>query len=883
VRIVLSAVGSVAIATGVGWIIPHERPGVPAALYLTAVLTSSLLAGVWAGVLASVLGLLALDALFIPPLYSIGFRSADDISLGVVFLVAAAIGAGLVVRLRAAWANAERDGRRAAAVAQVTRALAASRSMNEIGDAVVHVGGPSLGAKAAGVFLFEPEPEPGELRLLASSGYGAFERSWAKFSVEEPVPAADVVRTRQPVLLGSIEERATRYGRPRAALRMGPGALAALPLVLEDTVLGAVTLSFPDDHRFDADDTEFLRVFALQCAQAIERTRLESEERALRERSEFLAAAGEALGSSLDLDRTFEQVADLAVPRCADWAVLDILEEDGSIRLAAVAHRDPEMVRWARDLRGRRPPTLRDETGVGAVIRTGEPQMYPDLSPEVLEAEAEDDTQREIIRRLAPRSVILAPVAAREQVLGVITLIRSETDQRYTPADLDLATDLAGRIGRAIENARLYMSERAARKEAERASHRLRLISRTVELLSELEYPAVFERLAAVVVEELADLCLVDVLEPSGALQRVAAVHADPAKQPLADRLRAEYAPRREGPHPVAKVIERGVVEFAPRMTEDFLRATTQDADHFRIVKDLGFQSYMCAPLVARGRILGTITFVSCDPNRRYEEVDAELALDVARPAAVRIENARLFFERDLIARSMQEILLPESLPEIEGFELAAMYRPGREGMEVGGDFYDVFIRPDGSFGMVIGDVCGHGPEAAAVMGLARQTVRVAGMNDARPSGILRVVNEVLIRGAYDRFVTACDVRVLPRQSGGRLVICSAGHPLPWIVRADGRVESAGRWGTLLGIMDDVQLTDDRVELERGDALVLYTDGLVEWPSRADVESSLTALLSSLVGCSASRITSAIETWWIQGTGGRAQDDAAVLVLRAVR
>jgi serine phosphatase RsbU (regulator of sigma subunit) len=409
------------------------------------------------------------------------------------------------------------------------------------------------------------------------------------------------------------------------------------------------------------------------------------------------------------------------------------------------------------------------------------------------------------------------------------------------------------------------------------------VVSRTVELLSEsLDYPAVFQRLAGVVVEELADLCLVDVVEPSGGLERVAAAHADPAKQHLADRLLRDYAPRREGMHPVSRVIRTGVPEFATEMPEEFLRATTRDEEHFRIVRELGFQSFMCAPLSAHGRILGTMTFVSCRPERRYDATDLSLALDIARPAAVRIDNARLFHERDLIARSLQEILLPESLPTVAGFELAAMYRPGREGMEVGGDFYDVFRRPDGSLGLVIGDVCGHGPEAAAVMGLARQTVRVAGMSDSRPSAILRVVNEVLLQGAYERFATACDVRVIPQAHGGRIVVCSAGHPLPMLIRADGQVETAGRNGTLLGVSEEVDLYDVPMEIRPGDALVLFTDGLVEWPSHPDVEGSLRELLSSLSCRPAAGIVDALERWWDDGTGGHGHDDAAVLVLRAV-
>jgi serine phosphatase RsbU (regulator of sigma subunit) len=144
------------------------------------------------------------------------------------------------------------------------------------------------------------------------------------------------------------------------------------------------------------------------------------------------------------------------------------------------------------------------------------------------------------------------------------------------------------------------------------------------------------------------------------------------------------------------------------------------------------------------------------------------------------------------------------------------------------------------------------------------------------------VVNEVLLQGAYERFATACDVRVIPQAHGGRIVVCSAGHPLPMLIRADGQVETAGRNGTLLGVSEEVDLYDVPMEIRPGDALVLFTDGLVEWPSHPDVEGSLRELLSSLSCRPAAGIVEALERWWDEGTGGHGHDDAAVLVLRAV-
>jgi sigma-B regulation protein RsbU (phosphoserine phosphatase) len=167
-------------------------------------------------------------------------------------------------------------------------------------------------------------------------------------------------------------------------------------------------------------------------------------------------------------------------------------------------------------------------------------------------------------------------------------------------------------------------------------------------------------------------------------------------------------------------------------------------------------------------------------------------------------------------------------------------------------------------------------------MGVARQTIRVAGMNETRPSAILGLLNEALRRGGYERFVTVCDVRVLPTDGTARLTICAAGHPLPLLVRANGDVDVAGHHGTVLGIVEDVLLTDVAVQMGPGDAMVLYTDGLIEWPSHEDLDRAFSDLLSSLAGRSATEIADRLQTWWSEGTGGRGRDDAAVVVLRCV-
>src|SRR5262249_32520741 len=143
-------------------------------------------------------------------------------------------------------------------------------------------------------------------------------------------------------------------------------------------------------------------------------------------------------------------------------------------------------------------------------------------------------------------------------------------------------------------------------------------------------------------VEQIADLCLIDITE-GAVLRRVAASHADPSRRAEIEALRDRYVPSAHGKHPVAHVLRTGQPELSPYMTDDYIRETTLDDEHLRIVRALGFQSFMCVPLAARGRILGTITLVSTNPRRRYGDADLAVAQEVARRAAVRIDNARLY------------------------------------------------------------------------------------------------------------------------------------------------------------------------------------------------------------------------------------------------
>jgi serine phosphatase RsbU (regulator of sigma subunit) len=598
----------------------------------------------------------------------------------------------------------------------------------------------------------------------------------------------------------------------------------------------------------------------------------------------FLAEAGTILASSLELNEALENLARLAVTFLTDLCLIDLLEEDGGLRRVAVVHADPEKQGYAQLLGERYPPRLDGPTPAVRVLSTGRVEYQPEITSAFLRSMTQDEEHLRIVTELGFASYIAAPLLARGRVLGSFTLISTKASRRYGPDDVTLVEELARRAALAVDNARLFEAERAARTEAENARSRLAFLALASEVLaSSLDEDVILQNFARLAVPRLADWCAVDLVLENGSLRRMAAVHVDPELEGLVRELRERYPPDPSEPHPIWSVILTGQPDLAENVTDADLSARARDADHLDLLHRLGIRSHMVLPIKARGKTFGAVSLVSGASGRHYGPADLELAVDLARRAALAADNARLYREQRHIARTLQQSLLPPLLPELPGIEVAARYRAAGEGNEVGGDFYDVFEASDQTWVVTIGDVCGKGPEAAAVTGLARHTVRAAAIHEPRPSNVLSILNDAILRELSDqRFITVCCVRVRPNDEGARLTICSAGHPLPLVLRAGGAVETVGRPSMLLGVFPDVELTDHVVDLSPGDALVLYTDGVTEPMSAGpDVGADqLESVVASAAGRPAAGIAQAIEQT-VEGVQGARRDDFAVLVLRA--
>jgi PAS domain S-box-containing protein len=474
--------------------------------------------------------------------------------------------------------------------------------------------------------------------------------------------------------------------------------------------------------------------------------------------------------------------------------------------------------------------------------------------------------------RLPGRRALAGETGAEEVVRF---RLRATGEERWSAVKATPILDDDGFVTMAIN----VIEDITTHKRAERAQRFL--ADSSAVLAASLDPVDVLGRVATLAVPEVADWVAVHLPGDTG-IELVALAHRDASRMARAEQLDRELPTRYDDPRGVANVLRTGESEFYPDIPR--LQPQTEiERARGEHVREFGMRSALVVPMSARGRTLGTLTLASDLSGRRFDEQDLELAEELARRCAMAVDNARLFAERTYIARTLQQSLLPAELPDIPGIEAAARFRPTGEGNEVGGDFYDLFESGGLGWTVVMGDVCGKGPDAAAITALARYTLRAAAMRERLPSRSLGLLNEALLRQRTDRrFCTVAYAYLEPLADGARLGFASGGHPLPLLLRADGSVESVGEAGTLLGVVPDPRFEDRSLSMGPGDALVLYTDGVIEGrgPHNSLDEEGLAHLVAACAGEGADAIAARIEDAAVAAQDGSPRDDIAVLVLR---
>jgi PAS domain S-box-containing protein len=470
--------------------------------------------------------------------------------------------------------------------------------------------------------------------------------------------------------------------------------------------------------------------------------------------------------------------------------------------------------------------------------------------------------QREDARRRALRRVEDGIVDTGYEV-GVRH--RDGSRVRLEIVGVPLAVDGGHRIVVVVHD---VTDRRRAEAERERLLAHVALMAQASELFDEsLDEAETLERVASLCVRALADTCLVALGEVDGTIRRVAAA----ARRPEVERALLD--------HQLRVPLDE---DLGPAITAVLRDGRSRSVDGSAIPA-LGAAEALLVPLRARGAIHGVLAlgFLQQEAGMRADLLAR--AEDLGRRAALALDNARLYTERSAVAHTLQQSLLPPALPHVPGLEIAVRYLAAGDGNDVGGDFYDCFATADGEWAVMIGDVCGKGAPAAAITALARHTVRAAVAHDRRPESVLRALNEAILRHGTDaRFCTVLYVALTPGPDGAETCLATGGHPLPLILRRSGAVDSVGAFGTLLGVIPDPEISTTRADLGPGDALVLFTDGVVEASPLDSLHGTerLAGWLAALAGRDASRIAEVVERRVLEVQRGALRDDVAVVVLR---
>jgi PAS domain S-box-containing protein len=413
------------------------------------------------------------------------------------------------------------------------------------------------------------------------------------------------------------------------------------------------------------------------------------------------------------------------------------------------------------------------------------------------------------------------------------------------------------------------------------AELRDRFMARASEtLMSSLDYEETLRNVAWLAVPEIADWCVVELVDDRGARQQLVIAHRDPAKLELAQELR-RYEPEQLDPdRGVGRVLRTGVSELYQDIPDEVLMQAAVDERHLALLRSVGFRSVILIPLKARGRAFGVMTLVNTESMRRFDKDDREFAERVAAQAAIAVDNARLATARHETASTLQRSLLPDVVPGIEGWSVATLYRAARaaEEVEVGGDFYD-FYESDGWL-VLLGDVTGKGIEAASLTSLVRHGARFLSRYERSPSRILAGLNGALGEQPGLLLCTALCVRL----QAGKAIIASAGHPSALVVRDDGRVREIGAAGPILGAWSRANWNDYAVPIAGDETLFLYTDGVLDTRGESERFGSrrLKRLLREHAGHPPARLLAELEMALDRFQVGAQADDTAALALRPV-
>jgi PAS domain S-box-containing protein len=412
------------------------------------------------------------------------------------------------------------------------------------------------------------------------------------------------------------------------------------------------------------------------------------------------------------------------------------------------------------------------------------------------------------------------------------------------------------------------------------ATRRLDLVTSATRILLDgvgHSEPVTMQRFARLLARELTAWLLLDVERDQGLRRQLALGPDDQQSDELARAVAAVDPSPGSAP---CQVHESG---------RSLLVAHAEDAgilgdapDGVPLLPLTGATSVLCVPLSDGERSYGALTLARQAGHGPFGMADLGLVEELGEQLALAVRADRKLRHRAEIADALQASVLPRQPRQVPGVEIAAGHVPAASASDAGGDFYDIYPARAG-WGVSIGDVCGRGEDAAAVTATARHAIRVLAHWDSEPAGVLRRANEIMMEEEFGgRFVTANVGHLQWRDGRLHMVLGSAGHPWPVLIRPDGRTQVLQGGGLPLGIFPDAEPAIQEIDLDPGDLLFFFSDGLTSacGPDLAHFEDRLNDELAALGGEPAARVVSRVQEVALQFCGGQLRDDVTMLALR---
>ena len=531
----------------------------------------------------------------------------------------------------------------------------------------------------------------------------------------------------------------------------------------------------------------------------------------------FVMETSDILASAGSVEAICNAFTRLAVARFADWCFIVLREEDGQYSLACMYHRDPRKIKMVREYVDTFP--IGPDGQLAASLERNDPILFSTITADMFIGGARNDEHLSMLRDLGMRSAIVAPLHAGGHVIGGILMYTAESLRVFEQSDVDVLRMVTERAAAAIRHQQIVHSE-------QRAKHRLQVIAKATETIYEsLDLTTTFGELTRLIAATFGGFALAARVEGEYAVRIIAAAHSDPEKD---DAARALIGVRPFHPDAEKKFVSglRANKISVRKLDADIVARSTWpylNAEMHQLSPSLS----LTIPLYSRGETYGAIVAYSPETEHAFSEDEIEILSEIGRHASVAMENAQVFERERRMAQTLQDSLLPPSLPRVQGLRFDAVYLPSASDAQVGGDWYDAFELENGAIVISAGDVTGRGPKAAVIMGKVRHLLAIAPSYESDPARILDTVESVLGRRYPDAIVTAFLGIIEPDRQ--KMRFANAGHPYP-LLRRCGSIEEVVAEGLPIGLRSNVEpVSSEEIDLTGARMLVLYTDGLVEF------------------------------------------------------